>query len=200
MIDELTDYGIRREKLELIASLQRKLAGRIVERPLDVSRVEAVAAVDVSYRGNLARSAFVLCSFPGCEVLKTKVVKTEVGAPYIPTYFFLRETRPVLLATKGEDFDVLLVEGHGRAHPRGYGLASHVGLLLRKPTIGAAKRPLKGVSPDLWRKVGKAYVSVGNLVDLGSAVEIVGELLENGYPKPLKIADRLSKVRTHEKD
>ena len=200
MIDELTDYGIRREKLELIASLQRKLAGRIVERPPDVSRVEAVAAVDVSYRGNLARSAFVLCSFPECEVLKTKVVETWVSAPYIPTYFFLRETRPVLIAIKGEDFDVLLVEGHGIAHPRGYGLASHVGLLLRKPTIGVAKRPLRGVSPDLWRKVGKAYVSVGNLVDLGSAVEIVRELLESGYPKPLKIADRLSKVRTHEKD
>ncbi len=200
MIDELMNYGIQGEKLKLIASLQGKLAGRIVERPLNVSEVGTVAAVDVSYRGNLARSAFVLCSFPECEVLKTKIVKSRVSAPYIPTYFFLRETRPVLIAIKGEDFDVLLVEGHGRAHPRGYGLASHVGLLLRKPTIGVAKRPLRGVSPNLWRKMGKAYVSVGNLVDLGSAVEIVGELLESGYPKPLKIADRLSKVRTHEKD
>jgi len=200
VIGELVDHGILQGKLERIAVLQAKLAERIREKPLDVSGIKTVAAVDVSYRENVARSAFVLCSFPECEVLKAKVVKTEVSAPYVPTYFFLRETRPVLLVLRGEEFDVLLVEGHGRAHPRGYGLASHIGLLLRKPTVGVAKRPLRGVPQTLWRKVGKAYVSVGNLIDLGSAVEIVGELLESGYPKPLKIADRLSKVRTHEKD
>ena len=196
MVDELTSYGIRREKLERIAFLQVKLSERIIEKPLDVSEIKTVVAVDVSYRGNLARSAFALCSFPKCELLKTKTLEIEVSAPYIPSYFFLRETRPVLLSTRGEKFDVLLIEGHGRAHPRGYGLASHVGLLLRKPTIGVAKRPLRGVSPGLWKKVGKAYVSVGNLIDLRSAVEIAGKLLESGYPEPLKIADRLSKVRT----
>ncbi|ASJ07664.1 endonuclease V [Thermococcus pacificus] len=180
-------------KLELIATLQRKLAGQIVERPLDVSNVKTVAAVDVSYRGDLARAAFVLCSFPECELLRANVVEIEVSVPYIPTYFFLRETRPVLLALRGEDFDVLLVEGHGRAHPRGYGLASHIGLLTGRPTVGVAKRPLRGVPEELFRRTGKAYVSVGNLIDLGSAVGIVEPLLEGGYPKPLKLADRLSK-------
>ncbi|ASJ09073.1 endonuclease V [Thermococcus siculi] len=180
-------------KLKVIAAVQRKLAKRVVEKPVDMAGIKTVAAVDVSYRGDLARAAFVLCSFPDCRLLKTRVIESRVSFPYIPTYFFLRETRPILLAVEGEEFDVLLVEGHGKAHPRGYGLASHIGLLLGKPTIGVAKKPLRGVPQVLFRKVGKAYVSVGHLIDLESAVRVIEPLLEGGYPKPLKLADRLSK-------
>ncbi|NJE10162.1 endonuclease V [Thermococcus sp. MAR1] len=181
------------EKLREIERIQEKLASRVKERPLRPEEVKTVAAIDVSYRGNTARAAFVLCSYPDCEVLRTKIVETEVPFPYIPTFFFLRETRPVLLALRGEKFDLLLVEGHGKAHPRGYGLACHIGLLIRRPVIGVAKRPLKGVAEKDFRKVGKAYVSVGHLVDLESAVRLIKSLLEEGYPKPLRLADRLSK-------
>ncbi|ASJ10776.1 endonuclease V [Thermococcus sp. P6] len=182
---------IREERLERIARIQLKLARRIVERPLKPEEVHTVGAVDVSY-GSRARASFVLCSYPDCRPVKTRVVETEIPFAYIPTFFFLRETRPILLAVEG-DFDVLLVEGHGRAHPRGYGLASHVGLLLGKPTIGVAKRPLRGVEGGRFARVGKAYVSVGHLIDLESAVRIVTPLLEEGYPLPLKMADKLSK-------
>ncbi len=182
-----------------IAEVQRKLSKRIVEKPLDISRIKTIGAVDVSYKKDRAKAAFVLCSFPSCEILKAKVIETNVDFPYIPTFFFLRETRPVLLALKGERFDVLLVEGHGKAHPRGYGLASHIGLLLKKPTIGIAKKPLRGYPEGSLVKVGKAYVSVGNLIDLNSAAKIVEMVNENGYPKPLKIADRLSKGAENEK-
>ncbi|AFK22673.1 endonuclease V [Pyrococcus sp. ST04] len=178
--------------LEKIAEAQMKLSKRIVEQKLKT--VKTVAAVDVSYRGEKARAAYVLASFPSGNILKTKVVECTVSFPYIPTFFFLRETRPILLSIRGESFDVLLVEGHGKAHPRGYGLASHIGILIKKPTIGVAKKPLKGVPRELYRKVGKVYVSVGNLITLDDAVRIVRELLdEKGYPKPLKFADKLSK-------
>ena len=180
------------KKLGKIEEAQRKLALKIIERPVRTESVKTVGAVDVSY-GDTARAAFVLCSYPDCRVLKTRVIETKVAFPYVPTFFFLRETRPVLLAVRGEEFDVLLVEGHGRAHPRGYGLASHIGLLLGRPTIGVAKKPLKGVAEGQFIKVGKAYVSVGHLIDLESAVRIVASLLEGGYPTPLKLADRLSK-------
>ncbi|NJE26826.1 endonuclease V [Thermococcus sp. MV5] len=178
--------------LEKIAKIQKRLAKRIVETPIDISKVRTIAAVDVSYRKNKARGAFVLCSFPSCEVLKTKTIEIEVTFPYIPTYFFLRETRPILILLKGETFDVLLVEGHGKAHPREYGLASHIGLLLRKPTIGVAKKPLHGINKN-FIKIGKAYVSVGNLINLDSAREIITLINEGGYPRPLKIADKISK-------
>ncbi|AEH24707.1 endonuclease V [Pyrococcus yayanosii] len=180
-------------KLEKLAEVQRKLATRIVERELDLAEVKRVGAVDVSYRDKKARTAFVLCSFPEGEPIRWRVVETDVTAPYVTTFFFLRETRPILLAVKGEDFDVLLVEGHGKAHPRGYGLASHVGLILGRPTIGVAKKPLKGAPEGSFRKVGKVYVSVGHLIVLEDAVRLVKALLEGGYPKPLKLADKLSK-------
>ncbi len=182
-------------KLNRLAEVQKKLSERIVERGLRPEETETVGAVDVSYREGKARAAFVLCSFPDCAPLREKVVETEVPVPYMSTFFFLKETRPLLLVLKGEKFDVLLVEGHGRAHPRGYGLASHIGLLLGSPTIGVAKRPLRGSPKGSYRRVGKAYVSVGHLVDLESAVNIVGAVLEGGYPKPLRLADRLSKRR-----
>ncbi|GAB6135528.1 endonuclease V [Thermococcus prieurii] len=190
---ELKDYIIT-EKLKKIAEVQGRLSKRIVERPLDPSRVKTVGAVDVSYRGNDAVSALVICTFPECEPIETRTVRVRVAFPYIPTYFFLRETMPVLRVVKNADFDVLLVEGHGKAHPRGYGLASHIGLILERPVIGVAKRPLRDVPENLYERVGKAYVSVGHLVDLRSAVEVVKALGE-GYPKPLKLADKLSKVR-----
>lgn len=188
---ELKDYIVP-EKLKRIAEIQRKLAERIVERPLRLSEIKRIAAVDVSYRGNFGCSALVVCTFPECEPIETRTVRVEVTFPYVPTYFFLRETRPVIVVTKGAEFDVLLVEGQGRAHPRGYGLASHIGLLLGRPTIGVAKKALKGVEPELYRRVGKAYVSVGHLVDLKSAADVVSAL-GGSYPKPLKLADRLSK-------
>jgi deoxyribonuclease V len=190
---ELKNYIIT-EKLKKIAELQKTLAWRVVEKPLDIWKIKTVGAVDVSYRGEKAVSALVICTFPECELLETRTVKVRVAFPYVPTYFFLRETGPILRVVRGLDFDVLLVEGHGKAHPRGYGLASHIGLILEKPVIGVAKRPLRGVPENLYERVGKAYVSVGHLVELRSAVEVVKALGEN-YPKPLRIADRLSKVR-----
>jgi len=190
---ELNNHIIT-EKLKKIAELQERLSKRIVERPLDVSKVRTVGAVDVSYRRGEAVSALVICTFPECEPIETRTVRAGVSFPYVPTYFFLRETRPVLMVLKNADFDVLLVEGHGRAHPRGCGLASHIGLILGRPVIGVAKRPLRGVSESLYGRVGKAYVSVGHLVDLRSAVEVVKALGES-YPRPLRLADKLSKVR-----
>jgi len=190
---KLQNYVIQ-EKLKKIAGIQARLSGRVVERPLNLKQIKTVGAVDVSYREKKALSAFVLCSFPDCEVLETRTLRTEVPFPYVPTFFFLRETGPILRVIKGANFDFLLVEGHGKAHPRRYGLASHIGLLIEKPTVGVAKRPLRGVPPELYKKVGKAYVSVGHLVDLESAVELVRTLNKGGYPEPLRLADRLSRV------
>lgn len=179
--------------LSRISQIQRKLAGRVVEKPLSIESIKTIGAVDVSYRIGKARAAFVLCSFPDCKIIRSRTVETEVTYPYVPTFFFLRETRPALLAVGKERPDVLLVEGHGRAHPRGYGLASHIGLVLGLPTVGVAKRPLRDAPKEFWGKVGKAHVSVGHLVDLESAVAIVKALNRNDYPLPLRIADRLSK-------
>ncbi|AMM53867.1 endonuclease V [Pyrococcus kukulkanii] len=180
--------------LEKIARIQEKLSEKVKE--VKIGEVRTVAAVDVSYSDGSARAGFVVCTYPECRVLKTKVIEVEVYFPYIPTFFFLRETRPVLLSVRREKFDVLIVEGHGKAHPRKYGLASHIGLLIKKPTIGVAKKLLRDTPPETYRKVGRVYISVGNLITLEDAERIIKQILdETGYPKPLKLADKLSKGR-----
>jgi len=191
--------ALSRRKRIILERIQRKLALRVRERPLPLSSVSRVAAVDVSYSA-VARVGVVVCAFPKCEVLEVLTFEVPVPFSYVPTMFFLRESRPVLMAVrKLGKFDLLIVEGHGKAHPRGYGIASHIGLILGVPTLGIAKAPLRGVSPELWRRVGRAYVSVGHLIDLDSAEKIVSLIPKRrGYPLPVVIADELSKGKQYQ--
>ncbi len=118
--------------------------------------------------------------------------------PYVPGLLAFREIGPVLGALEQVEskVDAVILDAHGLAHPRGLGLASHLGLFLDVPTVGCAKSrlvgeheepgPEKGSATDLvYRRkvVGKVvrtrknvspvYVSVGNRIDLDSAVDLV---------------------------
>jgi len=106
-----------------------------------------------------------------------------------------------------------LVDGHGIAHPRRFGIASHVGVALAVPSIGVAKRLLYGrleqcdlglcIASDegvlgvaIETSRGRIYVSPGNLVDVRKSLELVRPMLRSGLalPYPLGVADRLSKL------
>ena len=115
--------------------------------------------------------------------------------------------------------EVLLVDGQGIAHPRGLGLAAHLGLLLDIPTIGVAKTRLLGEGEEPGSRAGAAtslrwqgqtvgwilrtrsgikplYVSPGHRVSLADCREIVLGCVR-GYriPEPLRRADRLSRQK-----
>jgi len=131
------------------------------------------------------------------------VGQAQVG--YLPGLLGFREG-PLLVSAARRlraRADVFLVDGHGRAHPRRFGLACQVGLALNQPTIGVAKTPFYGrieddriMSPDgeLLGKVvtagnGKAYyVSVGHRVGLEDAATLVRDCLVNNHPAPLREA------------
>jgi deoxyribonuclease V len=180
-----------------------------------------VAFVDRPYRRQpaLARAAVVLLSYPDLAVVERHVVEAPVTFPYVPGLLSFRET-PALArafeALKGRP-DLLLVDGQGCAHPRRFGLACHLGVLLDLPAIGCAKSRLcgeHGVLPDaagsrvpladgdeviglvLRTRDGVAplYVSVGHRIGLNEAAEWVLRLCR-GYrlPEPVRLADRLSK-------
>ena len=134
--------------------------------------------------------------------------------PYIPGLLSFREAPLILAACEQLDLipDLVLVDGQGIAHPRRFGLASHLGLFLNIPTIGCAKSLLCGAHeiPDsepgnyaeiidkseiigaaLRTKPGvkPVYVSIGHKIDLETAIRWVMNCCR-GYrlPEPARLA------------
>ena len=128
-------------------AIQRELASRVARRgsPQGVRRI---AGVDCSMRRGdpLARGAVVVLSYPELEPVEVAVAETELTFPYVPGLLSFREApvlREAFRKLRGP-IDLLLVDGQGYAHPRRFGLACHLGLLLDVPAIGVAKSRLLG--------------------------------------------------------
>ncbi len=179
--------------------LQGELASRVVEGPpLDLARVRYVAGADVSTQGDMGYTTVVVLSFPGLSVVEVRGYEAPLAFPYVPGLLAFREIPPVVGALREiqSEVDAVIFDAHGLAHPRGLGLASHLGLSLDVPAIGCAKSrlvgehgepgPEKGDAADLvYRekvvgrvvrtraRVSPVYVSVGNRIDLTSAVDLV---------------------------
>ena len=200
--------------------LQRELADRIVLENRLSNPVRRVAGADVSYRrhGTRFHAAVVVLSLPDLVVVDRASAIAEVRYPYVPGLLSFREL-PVLL----EAFrrlqtipDLVLVDGQGIAHPRRFGLASHLGLWLELPTVGCAKSRLVGDAAEIGRERGASrplrdkgevigrllrtrtgvkplYVSPGHLVDIPTAAELV-LACGGGYrlPEPTRQAHLLS--------
>ncbi|MEM3079584.1 MAG: endonuclease V [Thermoproteota archaeon] len=172
--------------------------------------VERVAGVDVGYgdaeeRGVVASAVLDLNDM---KILETVRLKVEVKVPYIPGLLGFREAPLMVkaLSSLKSSFDVALIDGHGVAHPRRFGLACHVGVLLDKPSVGVAKSHLHGdicegeVFDECGHRIGrvmdlgkhKVYVSVGHKISLDDAVQVVHRCVIDGVVKPLKEAHEAS--------
>ena len=202
--DFSTDRPLRR-----LLDLQRVMSDRVVQEDR-LSGAELIAGVDAAYAGDKAYAACIILN-GRFEVVDSASATVDVRFPYIPGYLSFREAPAVEAAAKRvSGFDVLLVNGHGVAHPRGCGLASHVGLDLEVPTIGVAKRRLWGTAGapiEDWapllhggRVIGAKlsiggrrpiYVSVGHNISLETSIGIVRRMTTRGrLPEPLRKAHR----------
>ena len=195
-----------------LAEKQAKLAKLIIEEDVIVDW-EKIAGVDAAYVGDRAYAACVVVDRSG-RVVSEGSAEYEACFPYVPSYFYYREGPALAAAVRGLDFDVLMVNAHGVAHPRRLGLASQLGLELDKPTLGVStslligevKRRGEGIS-DVFLDgslVGvrldggpPIIVSVGHMVSLGNAASIVEALWRKvGLPRPLALAhERARKQR-----
>ena len=196
---------------------QRLLALKVRMEGVKPSQVRLVGGVDLSYPNPAkARAAAVVLDFQTLRLVEAETVEAEVRFPYVPTLLSFREAPPIfkVLGRLRNRPDVVLVDGQGLAHPYKCGLACHVGVVLGIPTIGVAKKLLCGeveaskpLAPILLEgeTVGMAlslegrkpiYVSVGHLVSLEDAVEIVLKCVRRPYrlPEPLRLAHRLATV------
>lgn len=194
------------EPLKRLAGLQREMASRVM-REDDFKEAERLAGADAAYRGDEAYAACVVMD-EDLGLLETASASELVRFPYIPGYLMFREA-PVIEAAARlvSGFDLLFVNGHGVAHPRGCGLASCVGLALDAPTIGVAGRPLVGdvgerrgrwapltyngevVGAEVDVGGSRVCVSVGHRVSLETSVEMVLKMVSGGrFPEPLRRA------------
>src|SRR4030066_2600375 len=144
--------------------LQMELSSQ-VSRKSEPLKPRFIAGVDISApdaRG-IARAAAVILNYPELEVIEIETAEDKLNFPYIPGLLSFREAPLVLAVCQklSTDPDLILVDGQGIAHPRRFGIASHIDLLLDIPTIGCAKSRLCGTQKPVSTKPG-AYAELTN--------------------------------------
>jgi len=145
-----------------------------------------VAGVDISAPDaqGIARGAVVVLRYPELDMVETRIAQGKIAFPYIPGLLSFRESPLILSVCEKLSSvpDLVLIDGQGIAHPRRFGLASHVGVFLNLPTIGCAKSILCGQHQLVGEEVG----SHAELLDKG---EVVGAALRTkSGVKPLYVS------------
>ncbi len=200
------------------AALQRELADRAELKPIE-TEVRTIAGIDCAFAeaGRRILAAAVLCDADTMEILECTQVDQPCRFPYVSGLLSFREAPAILeaIAALPHQPDLVMCDGQGIAHPRGLGLATHVGLWLSCPTIGVAKSRLCGEHRTPGRRRGcrtrlkvdgevvgavvrtrddvkPLYVSPGNRITIDESIRWV---LRCGrgvrLPEPTRQADRL---------
>jgi deoxyribonuclease V len=208
--------------------LQRQLARRIdVRSPL--TKCDLIAGADISYNRFSSRfyAAVLVFRLSDCSVVEVQEAVHETPFPYVAGLLTFREG-PALLeafAKVQSPVDAVMFDGQGIAHPRRLGLASHMGLWLRIPSVGCAKSLLTGRFKEPGEKAGSVaplkdgdevigevvrtkdrvqpvFVSAGHLIDLPSSVRLVLQTCR-GYriPEPTRQAHlHVNEIRRRDGD
>jgi deoxyribonuclease V len=204
---------------ELTTSQARELQNILSKQVIvntEVSNITFIAGADISVNRieKTATASVVLLDYPALEIIEIKTVSGELDFPYVPGLLSFRELPLTLAAFKKLTIspDLVIVDGQGIAHPRRFGLASHLGLFLDIPAIGCAKSRLCGSSTEPGnnpgdysflidkgeiigavlrskRGVKPIYVSTGHKIDLQSSVRWILNCCR-GYrlPEPSRLA------------
>jgi deoxyribonuclease V len=197
--------------------IQNMLRKKVIVKK-GILQVRTVAGVDISIRGKDMIGAVVVLSFPKLEIIETQTANKKLDFDYIPGLLSFRESPSAICALEmvKTQIDLILVDGQGIAHPRRFGIASHLGLLFDIPTIGCAKTRLCGVHSEpaprrgaytflydkdetigavLRTKEGTSplYISIGHKIDLLTAIQYTLACCK-GYrlPEPTRLADGLA--------
>ena len=201
--------------VERARKLQHRLAKQVIREDKLPKTIRYVAGVDVSYYEEWAFGAISLHDYDSLALVEARKARVKTTLPYIPTLLSFRELGPSLAAIKKlkTQPNVFLVDAQGIAHPYRLGFASHLGVLLDKPTIGVAKSLLCGqvqpenkagwapiidkdeiIGAELGSEGGKPiYVSIGHRVTLERAIEIVEHCMRtNRLPEPIRSAHILA--------
>jgi deoxyribonuclease V len=201
--------------------VQIELAKKVIIEDDLPEKINHVAGVDVAFENDdrIAKAAISILDFPNLELVEEIGVRSETTFPYVPGYLSFREIPPILTAWQQTDtiVDIILCDGQGLAHPRRFGLACHLGLILDLPTIGVAKSLFIGKHDPLGETRGSwvplvdrgetigavvrtrtgvkpLYISIGHKISLPTAIDLVLECTPKyRLPETTRKADRRSK-------
>ena len=199
-----------------LTDIQIELAKQIIKED-STGNPENIAGVDVSFSHNsVAVSAAVLIHLDTLNITEKVIREVELNFPYIPGFLGFRESEAMVsvLERLKTNPDVVMVNGHGILHPRGFGLASQVGLQMDLPTIGLAKRltdgnyttgdisSIKDKHPSFQlvkrgKKIAGAYingyyVSIGHKISLSRVIQLVKATSIYKTPEPIRQAHILA--------
>ena len=210
--------GVWPDTLPERRSLHERLGTRVRIVPLGKTP-RMIAGVDAAFGGNCVTAVASMYLYSPLEQAEDAVSRERIGFPYVPGYLAFREGRAIIAAVKKlkRRPDLLLVDGHGIAHPRGFGIASHIGVLLDVPSVGCAKSRLIGEFAEPGRRKGEwtylsfegrnvgavlrtredvkpVFISPGHMIDIPSSIAVVMHCVSRyRIPEPLRRADHVSK-------
>ena len=204
-------------------AIQERLRGEIITTDQFQEPVQYVAGVDMGSEaeGTISRAAVAVLSFPALQLQESAIARRPTSFPYIPGFLSFREIPSVLNALEKISLtpDLILCDGQGIAHPRRFGIACHLGLIVDIPTIGVAKSLLIGKHQEVAEERGSwqplvnrgetigavlrtrtgtkpLYVSSGHRVSLNTAIDYVLRCTPKyRLPETTRIADKLASAK-----
>ena len=199
--------------------LQKDLRQRLDNNEYTL-HIQKIAGADISLNlySSTIYAGIILLSFPDLKPIAYSLVKAETHFPYIPGFLAFREVPALVQAWEQmtQKPDVLVVDGHGIAHPRRMGIAAHFGAVTGQPTLGCAKKILfgkfaepakeQGASTIIYDKhqapLGHAFrsktntlpvfISPGHKLGLKNSLEIIQQCTgKYRIPEPTRLAHNL---------
>lgn len=209
--------------VEEAIAIQEQMQAEVITSDQLQQPVQYVAGVDMGFEadGTISRAAVAVLSFPELQLQETSLARRPTSFPYIPGFLSFREIPAVLDALEKIKItpDLILCDGQGIAHPRRFGIACHLGVIVNIPSIGVAKSLLVGKHEELpdtrgsWQplihkgeivgavlrtRVGvkPVYVSSGHRISLPTAIDYVLRCTPKyRLPETTRIADKLASDR-----
>ena len=196
-------------------AIQNNLRRKIIFSPVDEDiRFVGGTAVALDAEKSIIHAALTILKYPSLEIVEQKGVSQEMTFDYISGLLTFREGAPLmsLFRKTDQDIDLIVFHSHGQSHPRRFGLASHLGVLLDVPSIGVSNKMLAGSHDHLSQQkysekpillngetIGMAlrskeskkpiYVSIGHRSELTSAVKLTKQLVRKyRLPEPIRLA------------
>ena len=179
---------------------QLKLARRINLQD-GFTKIKTIGGVECLAVDNKLVAAVVVCEFPSFKIIEKRTYTMPNSLPFKPGYLAYRDMPAIMEAFNQleEEPDLLIVKGNGILHQRRFGLASHLGLALNKPTIGISLKlslgqvengkviyngDILGFEIKTREYANPIYVSPGHLVSLGGALNLIPQTIKHPHKIP----------------